>query len=294
MSSASALQNALLNRAWIQWVGLGVDATVEADDAVVDPEALIALTAELGDADARLRDASTDWCVAFGRYVSGSRLKAVVQELQTPPAVIGEFAATVADAGGPTWPMAGVSRADYRFRSKARLENAKSRPRLLIRLRAGFGVNARADVLAALLAFDEQGMTVAELARRTRFSKPTIASAIEALTLAGLIESRQSGGDRRFARLPRTSVLPGLKAPISQADWVSRFKVALALLRFERKAGLSPALRLVEARRLAESMREVIIGEGMPRPVFDETGPEFLRSYDRWIGEVTQWLRLSR
>lgn len=73
--SGSALQRALLDRAWIQWIALGVDAVGESDDAVVDPEALIALTAELGDADARLRDVSTDWCVAYGSYVNGARLK---------------------------------------------------------------------------------------------------------------------------------------------------------------------------------------------------------------------------
>ena len=77
--STSSLQRALLNRAWIQWIALGVDAVGERDDAVVDPEALIALTAELGDADARLRDVSTDWCVAYGRYVNGSRLQQVAQ-----------------------------------------------------------------------------------------------------------------------------------------------------------------------------------------------------------------------
>ena len=104
--STSSLQSALLNRAWIQWIALGVDAVGERDDAVVDPEALIALTAELGDADARLRDVSTDWCVAYGRYVNGSRLKQVARELRTPPEAIGEYVATVAAAGGPSWPMA--------------------------------------------------------------------------------------------------------------------------------------------------------------------------------------------
>ena len=84
--STSSLRSALLNRAWIQWIALGVDAVGEPEDAVVDPEALIALTAELADADARLRDVSTDWCVVYGRYVNGSRLKQVVRELRTPPA----------------------------------------------------------------------------------------------------------------------------------------------------------------------------------------------------------------
>ena len=147
--SASSLQGALLNRAWIQWAALGVDATVERDDAVVDPEALIALTAELGDADARLRDVSTDWCVAFGRYVNGSRLKQVSRELGTPDEAIGQYVATVAAAGGPAWPMATQPRPYYIRRGKARLESAESKARLRIRLRAAFGVNARADILAA-------------------------------------------------------------------------------------------------------------------------------------------------
>src|SRR3972149_3272344 len=105
-TSASPLEEALLNRAWSQWVALGVDAVGERDEGVVDPEALIALTAELGDADARLRDVSTDWCVAFGRYVNGARLRGVVAELGTPPDAIGEYVATVASAGGPRWPLA--------------------------------------------------------------------------------------------------------------------------------------------------------------------------------------------
>ncbi len=111
--STSSLQSALLNRAWTQWIALGVDAVGERDEAVVDPEALIALTAELGDADARLRDVSTDWCVAYGRYVNGSRLKQVAHELRTPPEAIGEYVATVAAAGGPAWPMATRPRAEY-------------------------------------------------------------------------------------------------------------------------------------------------------------------------------------
>ncbi len=108
-----ALQSALLNRAWIQWIALGVDALGESDDDVVDPEALIALTAEVGDADARLRDVSTDWCVAYGRYVNGARLKQVTRELGTPLEAIGEYVATVAAAGGPAWPMTTQPRPDY-------------------------------------------------------------------------------------------------------------------------------------------------------------------------------------
>ena len=120
--SARALRAALLNRAWIQWVALGVDAVQEADHAVVDPEALVALTAEIGASDIRLLDVSSDWCVAYGTYVNASRLKRVAREMQSPIRQLGEFAATVAVAGGPHWSMATEPRSDYTYRRKARLE----------------------------------------------------------------------------------------------------------------------------------------------------------------------------
>jgi hypothetical protein len=183
-SSASSLQGALLDRAWIQWAALGVDATVERDHAVVDPEALVALTAELGDADARLRDLSTDWCVSYGRYVNGSRLKQVCRELGTPGDAIGAYVATVAASGGPSWPLATQPRPEYERRGKARMDMATSPARLRIRLRAAFGVNARADILAALLAASPHDLTAADLARATRSTKPNVASALDALILA--------------------------------------------------------------------------------------------------------------
>ncbi len=288
---ASSLQGALLDRAWIQWAALGVDATVERDDAVVDPEALIALTAELGDADARLRDLGTDWCIAFGRYVNGSRLKQVARELGTPADAIGEWVATVAAAGGPTWPMATQPRPDYIRREKARLDSAESRPRLRIRLRAAFGVNARADILAGLLATSPSGLNAADLARVTRFTKPSIASALDALLLAGLVTARPVGNERRFALPLTVPILPGLRPPVPQADWVARFAVALEVLRFSVRDDMSTTVRAIEARRLVNSLAARISTERIPMPYLDAGGDEFLMAFDRWIVHLVDWLR---
>ena len=289
--SGSALQNALLNRAWIQWIALGVDAVGEPDDAAVDPEALIALTAELGDADARLRDVSTDWCVAYGRYVNGARLKQVVRELGTPPEAIGAYIATVAASGGPAWPMATERRPDYATRGKARLDSARSRPRLRIRLRAAFGVNARADVIAALLAAPQNGLSIADLARRTRFTKPTTAFAVDALVLAGLLGARTVGNERRLVLTKPGEILPGLRPPIVQPDWVARFGVALAVLRFDRQVGMSPSVRSIEARRLVEGLLARITSEGLPEPDLDAVGDQFSSAFDRWVVQLVDSLR---
>lgn len=289
--SGSALQNALLNRAWIQWIALGVDAVGESDDAVVDPEALIALTAELGDADARLRDVSTDWCVAYGRYVNGSRLKQVVGELRTPPDAIGEYVATVAVSGGPAWPMATQPRPEYATRGKARLDSARSRSRLRIRLRAAFGVNARADVLAALLAAPQNGLSVADLARKTRFTKPSTAFAVDALVLAGLLEARTVGNERRLVLTKPGEILPGLRPPIVQPDWVARFGVALEVLRFAERDGMSPSVRAIEARRVVEGLLARSTSEGLPEPNLDTFGDQFSSAFDRWVVQLVDSLR---
>ena len=289
--STSSLQSALLNRAWIQWIALGVDAVGERDDAVVDPEALIALTAELGDADARLRDVSTDWCVAYGRYVNGSRLKQVVRELRTPPAAIGEYVATVAAAGGPAWPMATQPRSDYTTRGKARLDSAMALPRLRIRLRAAFGVNARADVLAALLAAPKIGLSVADLTRQTRFTKPNVAFAVDALVLAGLLEARAVGNGRRVSLTHYGRILPGLEPPVAQPDWVAQFGVALEVLRFEARDGMSTSVRAIEARRVVESLRDRITSAGLPQPNLEAVGEDFAAAFDRWLVDLGYDLR---
>jgi len=289
--SASSLQGALLNRAWIQWAALGVDATVDRDDAVVDPEALIVLTAELGDADARLRDLSTDWCVTYGRYVNGSRLKQVARELGSPDDIIGEYVATVAASGGPAWPMGTRPRPDYVRRDKARLDSAESRPRLRIRLRAAFGVNARADILAALLAASPGGLNAADLARVTRFTKPSIASALDALLLAGLVTARPVANERRFVLPPKVPILPGLRPPVAQPDWVTQFGVALEVLRFTARDDMSTTVRAIEARRLVNSLGNRISTERMPMPYLDPGGVESGVAFDRWVVYLVDWLR---
>ena len=289
--STSRFQSALLNRAWIQWIALGVDAVGERDDAVVDPEALIALTAELGDADARLRDVSTDWCVVYGRYVNGSRLKQVARELGTPPEAIGEYVATVAAAGGPTWPMATRPRPGYVTRGKARLDSALAPPLLRIRLRAAFGVNARADILAALLAVSAIGLNVADLARTTRFTKPSVAFAVDALVLSGLLEARRVGNERRLNLARDGEILPGLRPPIAQPDWVVRFGVALEVLRFTEQAEMPASVRAIEARRVVDGLRTRILGEGLPQPDVAVLGDQFSGAFDRWVAQLVDNLR---
>jgi hypothetical protein len=215
----------------------------------------------------------------------------VAHELRTPPEAIGEYVATVASASGPTWPMATAPRPDYRSRGKARLDSALTPPLLRIRLRAAFGVNARADILADILATPEIGLSVADLARTTRFTKPSVAFAVDALVLAGLLEARTVGNERRLSLARDGEILPGLRPPIAQPDWVSRFGVALEVLRFGGQAGMSPSVRAIEARRVVEGLRTRIMNEGLPQPNVAASGDQFSGVFDRLVVQLVDSLR---
>ena len=171
------------------------------------------------------------------------------------------------------------------------MDTATSPARLRIRLRAAFGVNARADVLAALLAASPHELTAADVARSTRFTKPNVASALDALILAGLVTVRPVANERRIGLPPRISLLPGLRPPVAQPDWVSRFGVALEVSRFELRDGMSTTVRAIEARRLIEGLARRMSAEGMSMPNLDATGDEFASAFDRWVLDLAHWLR---
>ena len=288
MPLSDRLRDALVQRAWAQWIALGVSAVGRPEESVVDPEALVALTAELGDADARLRDTSIDWCVSYGRYVNTTRLRRVVEEMATRPEAIGEYAATVAAGGGPRWPMASDPRPGYRSRGKAHLEHLDSAPRLILRLRAAFGVNARADVLAALALRSGTALSLADLARITRFTKRNVALTVDALALAGLLEFDVVGNERR-AGLRRERLRPWLPTGrVEPVEWVDRFRVGLATQRF--LAGQQPtkrSVRAIEARALVRDLHPAIRRALLPQPKSGEFREAFGDAFDAWVEQLS-------
>jgi hypothetical protein len=289
---ANSLRDALVQRAWAQWIALGVEAVGPAETAVVDPEALVALTAEIAEADPRLRDTSTDWCVRYGRFVNGTRLRQVVTEMGTPDGAIGEYAATVAAAGGPSW-RPGRPRDGYRNRGKARLDDLHALPRLLLRLRAVFGVYARADVIGALLSQSAVGLTLADLARRVRSTKRNVALTVEALALGGLLVVERSGNQQRVS-LDLDAVRDWLPSQFERVDWIDRYAIGLTALRFlNRSDRMSDSVRSIEARVLTERLGQLVRRERLPMPDARIRGEAYSVAFDRWVARLTVRLAVA-
>lgn len=162
-------------------------------DWAIDPEPLILFTAWLGDADPRLRDEATDWCIRNWRQISKARLKNL---LRNQPADVrrsaGEFAATVNEHACISWPE---STAPRRFAATDRSTRpALDRPAMAwLRLRAMFGVGARAEILRCFLSHDGGWMSVAGLSMATAFTKRNVAEECDALERAGVLSVRARG-----------------------------------------------------------------------------------------------------
>jgi hypothetical protein len=119
------------------------------------------------------------------------------------------------------------------------------------------------------------GLNAATLSRITRFTKPSVAAALDALVLAGLVIARSPANERRFLLAPGVEILPGLRPPVSQPDWVTRFGVALRVHRFLAVEDGSPLVRAIEARRLVDPLLDRMGAEAMPTPNVGATGLEF-------------------
>lgn len=219
------------------WTELGVSGwTSTHSDWAVDPEPLILFTAWLGDADPRLRDEATDWCVRNGRHLSKARLKNLLR--QQPGEVrdtFGEFSATVGAHAGVSWPAATDPR---RFTVTGRSTfPSLDRPSMAwLRLRAMFGVGARAEILRWFLVSKGASHSVAALAAKTGYTKRNVAEECDSLERAGVLSVR-TRGNRFYYSAARPKALNDFVGDVGaiRPNWVAMFNVARELVSVERR-----------------------------------------------------------
>jgi len=297
MLASTSLRRASIDRIAASWIALGGQLEGDPDATVIDPEALIAATAELAGNEERILGVALDWCVAYGDAVNSSRLRRIARAMNVTTA-LPSFAAALSAAGGPTWsagtgtgagaaaPMAAS------WRGKVAVRDLSAPARLVWRLRSAFGVNARADILALLLSCPAgTEMRVADIARRTGFSKRNAALAIESMRLAGVVEADRKGNSDRVA-LPADSPLRAfLPLAIAAPDWTARWTVAIEMLRLDEQLASAPdGAVIVEERVAAESLGPKLRDAGLPRPDLTVRGPAFAVSFDAWMGALATTL----
>lgn len=285
-----ALERALVELAWSQWTALGLSGWRLAsrgasgtDDAAIDPEALILLTAALSNADPRLRDEATDWSVTFGRYVSKVRLKHLLRLEVAESRSFYSFAATVNEHARLGWPQNGERPRPFTPSHRSDLV-ARGRP-AAVRLRARliFGVSARAEILVLLASEPQWSSSASELAERVNYGRRNVVEALDALARVGLVRVLEAPGARRYA-LADPIALRAILGPTPELfiDWGRAFKACwLALQTLRDHARASSTVKVVEAAKTAERMDSelmrswLLAPRGAPRSTdaWDRLGP---------------------
>ncbi|TAH38040.1 MAG: hypothetical protein EYC70_05290 [Planctomycetota bacterium] len=252
MTSKLARTGSALAFAWSAWTELGVSGWERRhQDWHLDPEALLLLASHLGDEDPRLRDEVLDWCISNVQLLSRFRLRSLLRAWPAD-ARWGSFAATLAQHTGLDWPGSGKA-VPFHPSHKSRLE-LPGRPALFgLRLRAGLGIGARSEILAAmLLGPPRHDWSSAELARATAYTQRNVATALEAMAASGIVEARPQQNQIRYRLLQPDPWLrlfgpaPSIRHhPAALCHLVWTLHTAVPPL-----ARATPAVRSIEAREL--------------------------------------------
>jgi hypothetical protein len=252
------IENLALELAWSLWGELGVRGVVRGrhDRWSIDPEPLIAFTAGVGDRDPRLRDESIDWCVQYERYVSRARLRGILRRSDASTrSEFGTYAATLAEHTGRSWPGASQPR-PYQPSGRSSL-TPLTRPALIrVRLRALFGVGARAEILHAFVARPSARVTAAELARLTGYTKRNVTDELDRLELAGLLQVAAPSNQFLYRLHHRSALLSFVgERPAVFPNWEPLLRVVSALL--NRVAAIETAPETVQAIELEKLVAEL-------------------------------------
>ncbi len=294
MPNASSLAVAIDERVANQWIALGGQLEGPDERTPVDIEALVAITSDRQSLDARAREVAVDWCIAYGRTVHTGRLRSVARELGVDEARLAAFADGVAGGGGPVWPFA-VTPVTKERRGKVVARDLTAPGRLSWRVRAAFGVNARADILTVLLSTAVIPISISDLTRRTRFTKKNVTLAVADMALAGIVVKTRVGREDRVL-LERGSPLRALLEPdgIPSIDWATRWRVLRAVERVDRATRDTPNdVRLVETRIVAETQWPDLATAALPRPDLTATGDAWGPAFNKWMEQLAAilWMR---
>ncbi|NBF39495.1 MAG: hypothetical protein GVY14_03680 [Spirochaetes bacterium] len=330
MSSAIArkigerVREAGAQAAWRQWARLGATALQGEDGgarAIVDPEALLLLSLYLEPAERRLRDFTCWWAHVGSELMSVQRTKTLLKRFPAETeGRLGAFARWAMENGDKRWrryapeepeaeePEAEEPEADGERGVGSRSGKGADRPRLsappalVLRLRAGFGVSAKADVMAYLLGTRERAASVQETADATAYSRATVGGALSDMARAGFIQEIGDRTARYFAPVRPWAQLLQFESGSAGTDrspvtpawryWSGLFAFLAQTDRWARSADdLSDYLRSSRARDIYIRYQPALDRNRIdaPRPEAYR-GATYLEGFEETVDVLVRWL----
>ena len=296
---------AAVDAAWRQWAALGASVGAPPPRTVLDPEALVLASLALVPHERRLGDALLWWASVGAPLLSVQRTRTLAKTLLDPGGdsegrALSAFAASAVDGGDRRWKrLAGPDGIDARPGKGAERPDLSDPSALALRLRAAFGVSAKADLFAVLLG-TARPATVRELAEASGYSTVAVRVALGEMALSGAVAP--TGASPAAYRVPEaapwSAVLAGGPRPV-WGRWAETFAFLLAVGDWGRKADTwSSYVASSKARDLAEHHARAlrVLAPGAPRldglkgeaalPAFAETVREVVRAAEPGVAAL--------
>jgi len=251
------LSQTVLDAIWAAWAQVGVMGQSQPRAArIVDPEPLLLLTWECARQDPRVFDEVLDWLVRNGRWVNVIRLSTLLKEDQIcAPSLAGAVAAFMTqhdkspkwrniaerckpEPGQPSAPLFqrqgkplipmdedrdevfaryGWARSRVCLRGQSQPMPAWTPTSLVLKCRAFFGVNIRADVFAWLVAHGHG--TASGLARELGYSQRRVQDSLTEMQLAELFQTRFDGNRKEYSLDANKGWQLLFEATSERAEW---------------------------------------------------------------------------
>ncbi len=291
---------------WRQWSALGVAGhALTSDHWIIDPEALLLATTSLG-RDPRLFDEVLDWLNTNGQAINLQRLQNLSPRFGEGT-ILGAMAAHLSrrtvhskwksllrdeklPAGNePLFPgvpafgqpdelfaRRGWLRGPVMFRELSQAADPHQPTNLLFKLRALFGIQARAEVMAYLLAFESGHPR--EMAERLAYFPRTLQTALNDMACSGHVLTRREGHEKRFwlrrdewRFLLTWPARDGAGSPDFPRwiDWASFFGAIESVWRFLDPSdldGAAPAVQAIELRACLDKLDPTFVRENLQVP----------------------------
>jgi hypothetical protein len=289
------LKKYLVHFLWRQWAQLGLAAaSVEKKDGwIIDPEALWLFSATFARYDARLFDEILDWISKNAAFINIPRLKSLARRFGFDEMnVVAAMAAEVSqkksrlnwrfsktekkgDATplfldmseeplpdfGPcddTFLQFGFKRGKVELRGLSRQFNAVMPECALLRLRALFGITARAETVLYLLTHDMAHPS--HIARETGFSQKNVQDTLVDMSASGLVHPAKLKGRMKMYFMKKEHRAPFLYQSESSPQWITWspvFRGLQILSKGVSKISSQPMSELLKAAELRRLFGEV-------------------------------------
>lgn len=304
-------ESAVIDACWAQWTTLTAMASPARNRGVwtiVDPEALLLSSLAFGPRELRLEDMVAAWARTGSFLVSKPRLKNIASLF--PPDIgerIGDFARYAADAGDTSWKrLASASAGDEYIPREKPLSPLKltEGPTLLLRLRAGFGVNAKADLMALLLGLRGAAADLKVITAAVGYTERSVRTATAEMVLAGFVREIP-GRPSSFYVEPRPWAAALQSYRIDPPEnrpalppwhyWATGFSFLTAVDYWGRRAeeeGWSAYVASSRARDVYERYQRPLAQTGISLPPAESVaGTTFLDVFSTAVDRVDEWIR---